>query len=205
MKKELKEHLEGLQAIHRELEVSIDESLQLVWQLNDGLLTWRSLMPDEEENAEEIACHFMAVSVWVERQLFSNRNKPLCSKGVFRDLTLLDEAIGSRLLAFVRGDVASQEMMLSANLSVLQLAPGNENAALVNLADRVERLLEQDLTPLGISMVFPDRLVPSLAAIISYLQKQIVDVDEGEGSKEIPEKPVDLLDPEFELPDLDDF
>lgn len=205
MKNELKEHLDGLQAIHRELEEAIDESLQMVWQLNDGLLTWLSLMPEEKAGAEELSVHFMAVSVWLEGHLFSNRNKPLCSKGVFRDLKLLEEAIESCLQTFVRGDVASQEMMLTANLSVLQIAPGAKNAALVSFADRVERLLEQDITPLGITMVFPDRLVPSLAAIIAYLQKQIVGGEEDSVPDKASEKPVDVLDPEFELPDLDDF
>ena len=208
MSNALADQLVGLKQVHSELEVSIDESLQPVWQLNDGLLTWLSLLPTSDDNHIELANHFMAVSVWLERELFSNRNKPLCSKGVFKQLTQLEGEIEERAQEYVRGDVASQQVMLSASLSVIQLASGPENAALVDFANKVERLLEQDLTPLYIELVFPDRLIPSISAVVAYVQGRIVDDEENSSqpvAKAEPEEPIDPIDAEFSLPDLDDF
>ena len=208
MANELADQLDGLRRVHSELEVSIDESLQPVWQLNDGLLTWLSLLSKDDDSYVELANHFMAVSVWLERELFSNRNKPLCSKGVFKELTQLEEAIEARAQKYVRGDVASQQVMLSASLSVIQLASGPANAVLVDFANKVERLLEQDLTPLYVELVFPDRLIPSISAVVAYVQGKIV--DDGENSSQPvaaaePEEPMDPIDAEFSLPDLDDL
>ncbi len=208
MSNALADQLVGLKQVHSELEVSIDESLHPVWQLNDGLLTWLSLLPTSDDNYVELANHFMAVSVWLERELFSNRNKPLCSKGVFKQLTQLEGEIEERAQEYVKGDVASQQVMLSASLSVIQLASGPENAALVDFANKVERLLEQDLTPLYIELVFPDRLIPSISAVVAYVQGRIVDDEENSSqpvAKAEPEEPIDPIDAEFSLPDLDDF
>jgi len=208
MSNALADQLVGLKQVHSELEVSIDESLHPVWQLNDGLLTWLSLLPTSDDNYVELANHFMAVSVWLERELFSNRNKPLCSKGVFKQLTQLEGEIEERAQEYVKGDVASQQVMLSASLSVIQLASGPENAALFDFANKVERLLEQDLTPLYIELVFPDRLIPSISAVVAYVQGRIVDDEENSSqpvAKAEPEEPIDPIDAEFSLPDLDDF
>ena len=208
MSNALADQLVGLKQVHSELEVSIDESLHPVWQLNDGLLTWLSLLPTSDDNYVELANHFMAVSVWLERELFSNRNKPLCSKGGFKQLTQLEGEIEERAQEYVKGDVASQQVMLSASLSVIQLASGPENAALVDFANKVERLLEQDLTPLYIELVFPDRLIPSISAVVAYVQGRIVDDEENSSqpvAKAEPEEPIDPIDAEFSLPDLDDF
>ena len=112
---EIADQLVGLKLVHHELEGAIDESLRPVWQLNDGLLTWLSLLSESDDNYTETANHFMAISVWLERALFGHRNKPLCSKGVYKELTLLEEVIEDRAHNYVRSDVDSQQVMLNAS------------------------------------------------------------------------------------------
>ncbi|MDB2347116.1 MAG: hypothetical protein GWQ05_25780 [Verrucomicrobiaceae bacterium] len=204
----LTEQLAGLKRVHSELEEAIDETLQPVWQLNDGLLTWLSLLSKSHDNYAELANQFMAVSVWLERKLFSKRTKSLCSKGVFKELTLLEKAIEEHAKDYVRSDVASQKVMLSASLSVIELASGPANVDLVDFGNKVDRLIEQDLTPLHVELIFPERLIPSIAAVVAYVEGKIV--ADGKNSfqpvaKAEPGEPIDPIDAEFSLPDLDEF
>ena len=190
------------------MEGAIDETLQPVWQLNDGLLTWLSLLSKSHDNYAELANQFMAVSVWLERKLFSKRTKSLCSKGVFKELTLLEKAIEEHAKDYVRSDVASQKVMLSASLSVIELASGPANVDLVDFGNKVDRLIEQDLTPLHVELIFPERLIPSIAAVVAYVEGKIV--ADGKNSfqpvaKAEPGEPIDPIDAEFSLPDLDEF
>ncbi|MDB4491683.1 hypothetical protein N9260_01535 [bacterium] len=205
---EIADQLVGLKRVHGELEGAIDASLRPVWQLNDGLLTWLSLLSESDDNYTETANHFMAISVWLERALFGHRNKPLCSKGVYKELTLLEEVIEDRAHNYVRSDVDSQQVMLNASLSVILLASGSANATLVDFADKVERLLEQDLTPLYIELVFPDRLIPSMSVVVAHVREKVVDDRDNasqEGKNPETGEAIDPIDAEFNLPDLEDF
>ena len=158
-----------LRSVHLKLREAIDESLLPLWEINDGLMAWLALGTDTKK-----VSHFMTVSVWIERTLFSLRNKPLCSKGVFHDLIDLETAIED-------GQSRSDEMLEAARVAMLdslyriRSARGLENEPLVAFANQLQRLLDQDLVPVDLELIVPIELSPSLAAVVGYLEAMIQD------------------------------
>ena len=141
--------------------------------------------------------HFMAVSVWIERSLFTLRNRPLCAEGVFHELVELESAIEGVTPQY-EGVLETSSMKMLESLRRIRSAPGLENEPLITFASQIKALLDQDIVPMDYELVFPRSLIPSLATVVGH-----VDPMEQEDNLTIPES-VPFQDP-FESMDLDDL
>jgi hypothetical protein len=136
-----------------------------VREIVDGAMTWMALALAVDRNT---LCHFMAVSVWIERSLFTLRNRPLCAEGVFHELVELESAIEGVTPQY-EGVLETSSMKMLESLRRIRSAPGLENEPLITFASQIKALLDQDIVPMDYELVFPRSLIPSLATVVGHV------------------------------------